>query len=142
MTRFEPDFDVGHYLAVACSRFLLWQGRREQLAPERFLDAAAAGGKLLRHGPARVSKALDRLADGSPLGPSTKAPARIDALTARALGLSGAMLAVALLVTFTGNGAGIAQTPTVFGLNLWTVELGFLSVAAALLFQTVLAMRT
>lgn len=130
VTRFEPDFDVGEYLVEACSRFLAWQGRREKFAPDKLLDAASAGGKLWRDAPAKGSQVLDRLVAGEL--PATVAPpaaADGEGLRSRALQLGAAMLAVALLTAASG-------APRL-GMNLWTVEVGFVLAAGALLLRTV-----
>lgn len=130
VTRFEPDFDVGEYLVVACSRFLVWQGRRERFAPDKLLDAVAAGGKLVRDAPERVSKVLNRLVAGELPATAVPRPRAADGagLRWRALQLGGAMLAVALLTGASGDPR--------LGLNLWTVELGFVVAAGALLLRT------
>lgn len=130
VTRFEPDFDVGGYLAQVCSRFLAWQGRSERFAPERFLDSAAAGGRLLREGPGRTAELMDRLLDG-------ELPVRLVSggedgkeLGRRALVLGGAMAVVSLL-------AALGAAPPGWGLNLWTMEMGFLAAAGLALADTV-----
>lgn len=130
VTRFEPDFDVGGYLAQVCSRFLAWQGRSERFAPERLLDSAAAGGRLLREGPGKTAELIDRLLDG-------ELPVRLVSrdedgreLGRRALLLGGAMAVVALAATQGGAPGG-------WGWNLWTVEMGFLAAAGLALADTV-----
>ncbi len=132
VTRFEPVFDVGEYLIESCARYLLWQGRRSQYAPERLLDFSAASGKLLRDGPRRVNQLLDRLVSG-------ELPVHLEAgerdgddevLRTRALQLTGAALAVALLLAMTSPDA-----PAV-GLNLWTIQWLFLAMAGAYLVTT------
>ena len=129
VTRFEPDFDVGDYLVEACSRFLAWQGRRERFAPDKLLDAAGAGGKLWRDAPERGSKVLDRLVAGEL--PASVPPAEADGggLAGRALQLGAVMLAVALLTAASGA--------PLLGLNLWTVEVGLVAAAGAMLLRTV-----
>lgn len=131
VTRFEPDFDVGDYLVEACSRFLVWQGRREKFAPDKLLDAAGAGGKLWRHGPGRGSKLLDRLVAGELPATAAPSPAADDGAgrRGRAVQLGAAMLAVALLTAASG-------APRL-GMNLWTMEVGFVLAAGALLLRTV-----
>ncbi len=135
VTRFEPDFDVGRYLAQSCSRFLAWQGRRERFAPERLLDSAAAGGRLLREGPGKTAELIDRLLDG-------ELPVRLvsetedgDDLGRRALLLGGAMAAVALVAAQAGSPPD--GSPPGWGLNLWTMEMGFLAAAGLALADTV-----
>jgi ubiquinone biosynthesis protein len=133
VTRFEPDFDVGEYLVEACSRYLLWQGRRSRYAPDRLLDFSAASGKLMRDGPRRASRLLDRLAAG-------ELPVRREegdrggeeevGLRARALQLAASGFVVALLLALR------APATPVLGLNLWTAQWLFLVTAGALLAAT------
>ena len=129
VTRFAPVFDVGEYLVEACSRYLLWQGRRHRYAPERLLDFTAASGKLLRDGPRRAKRLLDRLASGElPLAPSsTNGREEADrALRGRTLALAGALGVAALTL---GAGGGEATV----GLNLWSAQWLFVAVAGTLL---------
>ncbi|MCP3963357.1 MAG: AarF/ABC1/UbiB kinase family protein [bacterium] len=133
VTRFEPVFDVGEYLVAACSRYLQWQGRRNRYAPERLLDFSAASGKLLRDGPRRANRLLERLAAG-------ELPVRRDAdsaeagdevgLRTRSLQLAGSILLVALLLS-----AGAPDSPAL-GLNLWTAQWLFLATAGSFLAVT------
>lgn len=133
VTRFEPDFDVGEYLIEACSRYLLWQGRRSRYAPDRLLDFSAASGKLMRDGPRRANRLLDRLAAG-------ELPVRREegdtggeeevGLRARALQLAASAFMVALLLAWR------APATPVLGLNLWTAQWLFLAAAGALLVRT------
>ena len=133
VTRFEPDFDVGEYLIEACSRYLLWQGRRSRYAPDRLLDFSAASGKLMRDGPQRADRLLDRLAAG-------ELPVRRQAgdkegeeeigLRARAIQLAASAFAGALLLAVK------APATPVLGLNLWTAQWLFLAAAGALLADT------
>ena len=132
VTRFEPDFDVGDYLVEACSRYLLWQGRRGRYAPERLLDFSAASGKLLRDGPRRASRLLERLAAGEmPMRPA--ASRERDAAEAghrgRALQLAGAALLIALTLAAGGDDARI-------GLNLYSAQWLVLALAATYLAGT------
>ncbi len=129
VTRFEPDFDVGEYLVEACSRYLLWQGRRDRYAPERLLDFSAASGKLLRDGPQRANRLLERLASGEL--PVRRGAAESDGdpgLRDRALQLAGTVVVVALTI------AAAAPEAPVLGFNLWSAQ--WLVLAAAGVFLT------
>ncbi len=126
VTRFEPDFHVGEYLALSCSRYLLWQGRRARYAPERLLDFSAASGKLLRDGPERASRLLERLAAGElPIHRAADdgAGGEDSRLRGRALQLAGAVFVVALTLA-----AAPPEAP-VLGFNLWSAQ--WLVLAAA-----------
>ncbi len=138
VTRFAPVFDVGEYLVEACSRYLLWQGRRNRYAPARLLDFSAASGKLLRDGPRRAGRLLDRLAAGElpvKLRSDGDREAGDRALRVRALSLAGALGVAALTL---GAGGGDA-TP---GLNLWSAQWLFIGVAGALLAGSVRRLLT
>ncbi len=132
VTRFEPDFDVGEYLVEACSRYLAWQRRRDRFAPERLLDFSAASGKLLRDGPRRASRLLERLAAGEL--PVRRADEDDDdeasRLRGRALQLAGAVFVVALTIA-----AAPPETPAV-GLNLFSAQWLILSAAGVFLAAT------
>ncbi|MEM7355827.1 MAG: AarF/UbiB family protein [Acidobacteriota bacterium] len=133
VTRFEPVFDVGQYLVESCSRYLLWQGRRNRYAPDRLLDFSAASGKLLRDGPQRANQLLDRLAAGElPLqrGREDTAEDRGSALRTRALQLAGLTFGVALLLA-----TAAPETPAL-GLNLWTAQWLFLALTGTYLAST------
>ena len=132
VTRFEPVFDVGEYLVEACSRYLLWQGRKDRYAPERLLDFSAASGKLLRDGPQRANRLLERWAAGGlPVRHQAgDTDAEQEVGSTRALQLAGSTLVVALLLA-----AGAPEAP-VLGLNLWTAQWLFLAVAGGLLAAT------
>ncbi len=130
ITRFEPVFDVGRYLAESCARYLVWQDRRARYSPEKLLDFSAASGKLLRDGPAQAAQLLDALASG-------ELPARVQpedggepGLRLRALQLAGVVLGVALLAGL----AGPARPQ--LGANLWTAQLLVLAGAGAMLLLT------
>ena len=58
VTRFEPDFHVGGYLAQRCEDYLAQRRRRERVAPDRLLDWAASQGRLMREGPELLSRWL------------------------------------------------------------------------------------
>ncbi|MCP4657111.1 MAG: phosphotransferase, partial [bacterium] len=132
ITRFEPDFNVGRYLAESCARHLMWQGRRERYAPQRLLDWSAAGGKLLQDAPLRALRLLDRLASGELPARTEQAGGKAEqeaGLRGRALQLAGAVFLVALLI------AGGSEPQ--LGFNLWTAELAFGAAAGAMLLGTV-----
>ncbi len=134
VTRFEPVFDVGEYLIESCSRYLLWQGRRDRYTPDRWLDFSAASGKLLRDGPQRASRLLESLASGElPVRrEGDKQGAESDAgLRARGLQLAGSMLLVALMLA-----AGSSEASSTLGFNLWTTQWLFLAAAGAYLLDT------
>ena len=130
LSRFAPGFEIGSHLTENCSRYLKWEARRELLTPENLLAWSTAGGRLLADGPARISRALGRIArreevdDGEPdfLGEEDDD----ETLRERALQLAGAVFGVCLLIA-AGSG------PWRLGLNLLTAELAFLGGAAAML---------
>ena len=133
VTRFEPVFDVGEYLVESCSRYLLWQGRRDRYTSNRWLDFSAASGKLLRDGPQRANRLLESLTSGaSPVhrGSDVEGISSGADLRVRGLQLAGAIFLVALLL------AGSPAETATLGLNLWTAQWVFIAAAGALLLST------
>ncbi len=129
ITRFEPGFDLGGYLIDTCSRYVEWHTRGSRFSIDKMLDFSSAAGQLLRDGPQRGSRVLDRLAAG-------ELPARLEPSGApddeqagprnRALGLAGAAFGASVLMT-------VGPRPAGPGLNLWTAELAFAGVALIML---------
>ncbi len=139
VTRFEPDFHVGEYLVETCSRYLLWQGRRARYAPERLLDFSAASGKLLRDGPQRASRLLERLASGElpvrrEAGDEAGTP-ESSRLRSRALQLAGAVLLVAVTI------AAAPPETLELGLNLYSAQWLLLAAAGVMLAGTLRRLR-
>ncbi len=127
ITRFEPTFEVGAYLAKSCARYLVWQGRRERFTAQRLLDFSAASGKLFEHGPRRASRLLDRLTAGElPLSAKPGPPADRAAMRWRVAGLVAALLLATLALT-------LSPPPPALGANLWTAQLTFAGAAAVVL---------
>jgi ubiquinone biosynthesis protein len=131
VTRFEPDFEVGRYLAESCARYLAWETHREALTPERFLDWTTSAGMLATSGLQRSSKLLDRIADGDFFsGGREEDNSSQLALRVRALQLAGAAFAGTLLMLAGGPGTPLELTP---GVNLWTAQVCFVAGATLLL---------
>lgn len=133
VTRFEPEFEVGRYLAQSCARYLAWEVQRESLTPERFLDWTTSAGLLARDGLVRSSRLLDRFADGDfALGDrdQDQGDDAQRALRTRALQLAGAAFGGTLLLV-----AGLPAAPVTLepGVNLWTAQVLFVAGAALLL---------
>ncbi|MEM6456906.1 MAG: AarF/UbiB family protein [Acidobacteriota bacterium] len=122
LTRFAPSFDLGHYLERACRRYLVREARRRQLAPDRWLDAGQASARLLRDGPVRLTRALDRAAARSPASgvpPDPPAAARVTRLAALVAAAAVAATLVDLSSVALAPSAG-ATTASLF-LTLFTV---------------------
>jgi ubiquinone biosynthesis protein len=114
ITRFAPGFDVGRYLASACDRHLRQETWRRLFSYERMVESSAATGNLAQDGGARLASFVERATRRERA--RVAAPARRPAgLEARAFRLATVVLAVALLVTVTGERA-------VLGANLFTAE--------------------
>lgn len=125
ITRFAPDFNVGAYLASACERYLR-QARMARLSPTALVDWSYASSRLIRDGGYQAMSLLHRLANARPesryRGSAGKAGRRVSQLSGFTL-----MVAVLLLLT---------DEPLRVGFNLFTAELGLLSVVAGLLAHT------
>ena len=127
ITRFAPDFNVGAYLASACERYLR-QAKMEmaRLSPTALVDWSYASSRLIRDGGYQAMSLLHRLANARPesryRGSAGKAGRRVSQLSGFTL-----MVAVLLLLT---------DEPLRVGFNLFTAELGLLSVVAGLLVHT------
>lgn len=138
LARFAPGFDIGGQLAMACSRYLKWEARRELLTPESLLSWSTAGGRLLADGPARLTRALGQIARGGADGMDEDGPRHPtgdrEAPRARVLELAGAVFGVSLLIAASPG-------PWRLGLNLLTAELIFLGAAGVLLAGSLLGLR-
>ena len=126
VTRFEPDFHVGSYLAERCAGFLVHRQRLERLAPDRLLDWAASQGKLLRDGPDRLTRWAKAQATATAKPAVAKPHGQAEAW--RVLYLGALSLCLALMARFGGS-----QT-----LSLWTVEMVLLGSSVLILTVTVL----
>ena len=128
VTRFEPGFDLGVYLAQRCSRYLRWQRRSGWLDSERFMDWMGAGSQLLHDGPARGAKVLHRLASGD-------LPVHLD--LGRRRGPEERARALHLAAAVAGGAALVAVIPEpALGLNLLTAALLFVGAATLSLLRT------
>jgi predicted unusual protein kinase regulating ubiquinone biosynthesis (AarF/ABC1/UbiB family) len=130
LTRFAPAFDIGAHLETACAELLAWEARRGLVDPERMLDWATAGGRLLADGPQHAAQAVERLEAGRRPAPAAAAGTR---RRSRALLLAGAVFGAAVL--FAGPAGPAAGQP------LWTAELVFLAAAGSLLAANLVRLR-
>jgi ubiquinone biosynthesis protein len=114
ITRFAPGFDVGRYLAEACDRHLRQETWRRLFSYERMVEASSATGNLAQDGAARLAGFAERATRRER---DRTVPPRSGAagLEARAFRLASVVLAIALLITGTGERA-------VLGVNLFTAE--------------------
>ncbi len=125
ITRFAPDFNVGAYLALACERYLR-QARMARLSPTALVDWSYASSRLIRDGGYQAMSLLHRLANARP---ESRYRGSADKIGRRVSQLSGFTLMVTVLLLLTDE-------PVRIGFNLFTAELGLLSVVAALLVHT------
>jgi predicted unusual protein kinase regulating ubiquinone biosynthesis (AarF/ABC1/UbiB family) len=124
--RFAPDFDIGHHLEEECGRFMHWQSARSALSQETLLTWLAFP-RLLGEAPVLTSGFLERLVSGQ-LAVSADLGGRGDreSVRARAVNLAGTVLALAALMSFTGQRAAL-------GWNLFTVEMALVLTGLGLL---------
>ena len=125
ITRFAPDFNVGAYLASACERYLR-QAKMARLSPTALVDWSYASSRLIRDGGYQAMSLLHRLAN---VRPESRYRGSVDKAGRRVSQLSGFTLMVTVLLLLTDE-------PVRIGFNLFTAELGLLSVVAALLAHT------
>lgn len=130
ITRFAPGFDVGCYLETVCASHLKRQIRTEVFSYEKMAGWAGAGTHMLRDGAFRAQTLVKTLAAG-------ELPARAETTDARdgALRQRGLYLAAAV---FTFSAVASAGGEASWGVNLFTAEVAFAAVAAAMLLRTVL----
>jgi len=121
ITRFEPDFDLGQYLAGSLTRYIRWEKRRSRFTLEHLLDFQSAAGRLLSSGAERASEWLDRLGTGELAAfeaPPPPAGRGLESLRARSLELAACVVGAGVLVAAHGSGGEL-------GWNLLTAELAF-----------------
>ncbi|MCH9651603.1 MAG: phosphotransferase [Deltaproteobacteria bacterium] len=115
VSRFDPSFDLGTYLADRCTKFLQWQKRSQWLEADRFLDWTGAAAQLLHDGPSRGARAVDRLVSG-------ELPVELD--LGQRKGPEQRAKAIQLACTVAGSAALVAVTPEpALGANLLTAAL-------------------
>lgn len=133
ITRFAPSFDLGRHLQTVCDRHLRWSARRELFTYDSILGWAVSGERIMRDGPLRAAGFVQRLTAGE-----LEAEAEMtgggdggdEALRRRAVQLGAVVFALSLAMA--GAGARLQ-----LGINLFTAELLFVGVTAALLLRTV-----
>lgn len=129
ITRFAPGFDVGRYLAAACTRHLRQEGWRLLFSHERMVEWSSAAGSLAHDGGARAASFFERVT-----GPRRAAAVETRESAAggdevRALRLASVVFTLALLLTVTGERA-------VLGANLFTAEVLVAGAALSLFLNT------
>ncbi len=129
ITRFAPGFDVGRYLAAACSRHLRQESWRLLFSHERMVEWSSAAGSLAHDGGARAASFFERVT--SPPRPASRETRRPAAggEEVRALRLASVVFTLALLLTVTGERA-------VLGANLFSAEVLVAGAALSLFLNT------
>ena len=133
--RFAPDLDRDRTLGRQTEELIESSPISVYVSFDRWVDWLWAGAQLMRDGPARLDRALDRLErEVDPKPGQSPAPRGRPHAASRALQLGFVAAVLALLVVLFG------ETPKI-GLNLFTIELALGAGALGLLTREVLSWR-
>lgn len=116
-SRFEPEFDIGHRLALVCGGHIRSETLARTTNVHNLLAMSTSSARLLVGGAARSMRAVDRFAGGDvPLHAEMRSDDSGAAERDRAVHLAGFVAGLAVLMTWT-------EPAPILGFNLFTVEL-------------------